>query len=114
MNPYFFSLDEMSDYGELKEDLIKLRSNRTFEMQFDSKTLEEYCCSAMVMFPRHCSAAPAVLIPCATTYQSESRFSTSLSIKMKSKNLLNAQVDMRVAINNIVARFETLISKKQE
>jgi len=32
MNLYSFKLDEMSDYGELKEDLIELRSNRALEM----------------------------------------------------------------------------------
>jgi len=30
-------LDEMSGDGELKEDLIELRSNRAVEMQFESK-----------------------------------------------------------------------------
>jgi len=42
-----FKLDKISDDGELKEDLIELRSNRALEIQFDSKTLEdleEYWC----------------------------------------------------------------------
>ncbi|XP_037800341.1 protein ZBED8-like [Penaeus monodon] len=41
MNPYAFDLNKMSDDVELK-DLIELRSNRALEMQFESKTLEEY------------------------------------------------------------------------
>ena len=37
MNPYSYNLDKMPDDRELKEDLVKLRSNRAFEMQFASK-----------------------------------------------------------------------------
>ncbi|CAM1323965.1 ZBED8 (predicted) [Pycnogonum litorale] len=114
MNPYSFNLDNMSDDGELKEDLIELCTNRVLEMQFESKTLEEYWCLAMDMFPRLCEKALGVLIPFATTYLSESGFSTLLSIKTKSRNRLNAQADMRIAISNIVPRFEKLITKKQE
>jgi len=32
----------MSDDGELKQDLIEVRSNRALEMHFESKILEEY------------------------------------------------------------------------
>lgn len=32
----------MSDYEELKEDLIDLLKNQTFEMQFKRKTLVEF------------------------------------------------------------------------
>jgi len=42
MNPYYFNLDKMPDDVELKEILVELRSNRAFEMQFDSKLLEDY------------------------------------------------------------------------
>lgn len=113
MNPYAFDLNKMSDDVELKEDLIELRSNRALEMQFESKTSEEYWCSAMVSFQGLCETALAVLIPFATTWLCESGFSTLLSIKTKSRNRLNAQADMRVAISNVVPRFERLISMKQ-
>ena len=51
MNPYSYNLD-MSDDEELEEDLIDLWTNRTFEMQFESKTLEEYWCSEIDVLPR--------------------------------------------------------------
>jgi len=70
--------------------------------------------SGMVMFPRLCETALVVLIPFATTYLCKSGFSNILSIKTISRNRLNAQTDMRVAISNIVPRFKKLISKKQE
>ena len=53
-----------------------------------------------------------MLIPYATAYLYESGCNTLLSIKTKSKNHLNAQAVMRVAISNIVPRCEKLICKK--
>ncbi|CAF87073.1 unnamed protein product, partial [Tetraodon nigroviridis] len=90
----------------------ELHSNHALEMQFESKTLEEYWCSAIVSFPGLCETALAVLIPFATTWLCESGFSTLLSIKTKSRNCLNAQADVRAAISNIVPCFERLISMK--
>ena len=54
MNPYSLNLNKLSDDGELKEDLIELRSNSVLDMQFESKSFEEYWCSgsAVVVFPR--------------------------------------------------------------
>jgi len=74
MFPCSFNLDKMSGDGELREDRIELRLNRAIEMQFESKTLDEYWCSAMVMFPRLRESALVVLIPFATTYLCEHSF----------------------------------------
>lgn len=116
LNPYSYNLDYtcMSDDEKLKDDLIELRTNRVLEMQFESKTLEQYWCLAMDMFPRLCEKALSVFIPFATTYLCESGFSALLSIKTKSRNRLGAQADMRIAISNKVPRFEKLLSNKQE
>lgn len=45
INPYSYNMEKMSNDEELKEDLIDLRTNRALEMQFESKTLEEFWCS---------------------------------------------------------------------
>ena len=68
----------------------------------------------MDIFPKPGEKALSVLIPFATTYLCQSGFSALLSIKTKSRNDLNAQADMRVAISNKVPRFEKLLSNKQE
>ena len=64
----------------------------------------------MVMFLTCCETALAVIIPFATTCLCKSGFITHLSIRTKSRNRLNAQGDMHVAMNNIAPRFEKLIS----
>jgi len=113
-NPCFFNSDKRSDDGEQKEDLIQLHSNRALETQFDSKTLGEYWCSAMAMFLGLCETALVVLTPFTTYYLCESKFSTLLSIKPKSRNCLNTQADVPAVISNIVPRYEKLVNKKQE
>ena len=114
LSPYSFSLAKMSDDEKLKEELIELRTNRVLGMEFHDKNLDEYWCSAMEMFPNLSEKALVMLIPFAATYLCESGFSTLLSIKTKSRNRLNAQADMRIAISNKVPRFEKLVSDIQE
>ena len=98
----------------LKDKLIELCTNCFLKMQFESKTLEQYCYCTMNMFQRLCEKTLSMLIPFATTYLCESGFSTLLSIKTKSRNCLNAQTDMRNAISNKVPSFEKVLCNKQE
>ena len=104
----------MSDDESLKDELIELCMNRFIKMQFESKTLEQYWCCSMNMFPKLGEKALSTLIPFATTYLCESGFSTLLSIKTKSRNRLNAQADMRIAISNKMPRFQKVLYNKQE
>ena len=73
-----------------------------------------YWCLAMDMFPKLCEKALSVFIPFMTTYLCHSGFSALLSNKIESRNRLNAQADMWVAISNKLPRFEKLLSNKQE
>lgn len=114
INPYSFNLNHMSDDESLKDELIELCMDRFLKMQFESKTLEEYWCCSMNMFPKLSEKALSTLIPFATTYLCESGFSTLLSIKTKSRNRLNAQADMRIAISNKMPRFQKVLCNKQE
>ena len=80
----------MSNDKKLKNDLIELRTSYVFEIQFESKTLktlEQYWCWAMDMFPKIFEKALCVLMPFATTYLSESGFNTLMSIKSKPQKL---------------------------
>uniref|UniRef100_UPI00358E7D1C protein FAM200C-like n=1 Tax=Myxine glutinosa TaxID=7769 RepID=UPI00358E7D1C len=114
MNPYSYNMEKMSNDEELKEDLIDLQTNRALEMQFESKTLEEFWCAALDMFPRLGGKALRVLISFATTYLCESGFSSLFSIKTKSRNRLNPQADLRIAVSKKVPRFDKIMKEKQE
>ena len=111
MNPYFSDLNKTSDDVELKEDLIE-PFKQSLQMQLRVEIFEEYLCSAIISFQGICKTALTVLIPFAITWLCESGYSNFLSIMKKSRNRLNAQADMNVAISNIVQpRF---ISMKQK
>lgn len=79
INLYSFNLDKLDD-EVLKEDLIELRTNPVLEMQFESKTLEQYWYSVMDMFPRLCEKVLTVLILFMATYLCKSGFRQNLEI----------------------------------
>ena len=68
----------------------------------------------MNMFPKLVEKALSTLISFVTTYLCESGFSPLLSIKTKSRNRLNAQADMQIAISNKMPRFQKVLCDKQE
>ena len=55
-----------------------------------------------------------MLIPFAKTYLCKSGLSTFLSIKKKSRNTLNAEADMQIAISNKVQRIEKETGAKKQ
>ena len=114
INPYSFNLNHISDDESLKDELIEFCMDRFLKMQFESKTLEEYWCCSMNIFIKLSEKALSTLIPFATTYLCESGFSTLLSIKTKSRNRLNAQANMRIAISNKMPCFQKVLCNKQE
>ena len=104
INSYFFNLDYILDDELLEDKLIELCTNRFLKMQFfQCKTLEQYWCCAL--FQKLYEKLLSMLIPLATTYLCKSGSSTLFSIKTKSRNHLNAQADMRIAISNKVPRL---------
>jgi hypothetical protein len=54
------------------------------------------------------------LIPFATIYLCESRFSTFVTIETKNRNLLDIQRDKHVALSKTTPQFNILIQAKQQ
>ena len=59
-------------------------------------------------------AALRVIVPFASTYLCESRFSTLVHIKSKARNQLNVEVDMRLAISKTQPCIAMLAAKMQQ
>ena len=55
-----------------------------------------------------------LLIQFTTTYLCESGFSAVVYIKMKNRNQLDAQHDMRITLSKIIPQFNNLIQAKQQ
>jgi hypothetical protein len=83
-------------------------------LEFNLKGLEEFWYSLREAYPRIVNRAIKVLIPFATTYLSESGFSTLVTIKTKSRNRLDVQHDMRVALSKATPQFNAPIQAKQQ
>jgi hypothetical protein len=83
-------------------------------LEFNSKGLEEFWYSLREAYPRIVNRAMEVLIPFATTYLSESGFSTLVTLKTKSRNRLDVQHDMHVALSKTTPQFNVLIQAKQQ
>jgi hypothetical protein len=83
-------------------------------LEFNSKGPEEFWYSLREAYPRIVNRGMEVSIPFATTYLSESGFSTLVTIKTKSRNRLDVQHDMRVALSKITPQFNVLIQAKQQ
>ena len=64
-------------------------------------------------YPRLVKRAMVALIPLATSYVCESRFS-ALAIKTKQRNRLEVKDNMRVALSKTIPQFQVLVEKKQQ
>ena len=90
----------MDENDQTKDDLVEMRASKKIKMEFDSMHLATFWCAQLEMFPQLAKSAlkMKILVPFATTYLSETGFSTLVSIKTKPRNSLNPRGDVCAAI----------------
>lgn len=113
-NPFLVDLDSIPDEDMTKDDLIDLRHRELIKSEFCTKDLAEFWCSMMEGYPALAKRALQSILPFVTTYLCEAGFSTLLTIKTKSRNRLEAEDDMRVALSKSSPRFDLLVAAKQQ
>ena len=113
-NPFLFNMETVDDSDMAKDDLIDLRHKELLKSEFQSKDLGEFWCSMMEPYPVLAKKALQSILPFVTTYLCESGFSTLVTIKTKSRNRLDAEDDMRVALSKSIPRFHVLVDNKQQ
>jgi len=113
-NPFVVDLNLIYDSDLVKDELIDLRSKEMARQDFQTKNLIEFWCTLTQAYPRAVSRSMQFLIPFATTYLCESGFSSMVTIKTKSRNRLDIEDDMRVALSNTVPDFKKIILSKQQ
>jgi len=91
-------LEDIDDDSYITEDLIDMRNNCGIQMEFSNGNLEHFRASQMETYPVLAKKALDVLVPFATTYLCETEFSCLLHINSKTRNRLDPQHDMRVAL----------------
>ena len=116
MNTFLFYLDLMDENDQTKDDLVEMRASKRIKMKFDSMHLATSWCAQLEMFPQlaKSSLKIKILVPFATTYLSETGFSTLVSIKTKPRNRFDPGDDMRVAITKKEPRFNLIIERRQQ
>jgi hypothetical protein len=96
-NPFLSDINCIENFDLAKDGYIDFWTEN-LQLEFNSKGLEEFWFSLREAYPHIVNRDMEVLIPFATTYLSESGFSTLVTIKTKSRNRLDVQHDIRVAM----------------
>ena len=118
-NPFKVNMEEIDDnslyaFIDFMEDLIDMRNNTGIKLEFSDDSLENFWASQLETYPVLAKKALTVLVPFATTYLCETRFSCLVHIKTKSRNRLDSQHNMRVALSTKTPRFDVIINRKQQ
>ncbi|XP_068206396.1 protein FAM200C-like [Palaemon carinicauda] len=114
LNPFMQYLEDDEDDGSIKEDLIDMRHNRGNQMEFANSQLDHFWASQLEAYPAIATKTLKLLASFASTYLCEQGFSCLLHIKTKSRNRLNSERDMRVALSTKTLRFDAIMAKIQQ
>lgn len=96
-----------------QEQLIDISSDSTLKMTFSSGTLSQFWNSVAKEYPELSKKAVRVILPFATSYLCEAGFSALAVIKSRYRSKVNVEKEIRVAVSNIVPRFDILCDEKQ-
>ena len=108
------NLEEIDDNSDIMKDLVDMRNNTGIKMEFSDDSLENFWASQLETYPVLAKKALTMLVPFATTYLCVTGFSCLVHIKTKSRNCLEPQHDMRVALSTKTPRFDVIINRKQQ
>ena len=129
-NPFLFDLHSIEGKDPNKDDLLDLRARKLLQIKFNATSVGKFWCSQQIKFNATsvekfwCSQqhsykslakqAISTPIPFVTTYLSEAAFLALGSVKMKRRNRLDFQHDMRVALLKTQPQFSVLVQKTQQ
>ena len=113
-HPFKVKLEDIDDSNDIMEDLIDMRSNTAIKMEFTDDSLEHFWASQLETYPVLAKKALTVLVAFATTYLCETGFSCLVHIKTKTRNRLDPQHDIQVALSTKTPRFDVILNEKQQ
>jgi hypothetical protein len=96
-----------------EENLIELSCDNSLKARFGSTELTEFWISIKDEYPLLSDKAQRILIPFSTSYLCEAGFSVVAAIKRKYRAKINMEKEMRVAVSNLIPRFEKMCSDLQ-
>ena len=87
----------MNKLYNVEDDTIEVRVKDALKQDVISSSLTSFWCSLPQTYPELSTRALNELIPFSTTYLCEKGFSVLVSIKIRKRNRLNIEHDMRLA-----------------
>ncbi|MBN3278703.1 SCND3 protein, partial [Polyodon spathula] len=99
-------------HEQMAEFFLQKEKQELNKAKFSHLPLSHFWCSVASEYPLVAEMALRVLLPFSTTYKCESRFTSLLTIKTKSRNRLDVKDDIRATLSNTVPRIQLLVSKK--
>ena len=111
-NPFSMSVVLSMFYGPQKEEFIDLSFKNNLKFKMD-QFCTDFWIKTCTEYPVISKAALHLLIPFATSYMCEARFSAVAVIKTKYRSKLDVEREMCVVVSNITPRFEALCQSKR-
>uniref|UniRef100_UPI00358E95EF SCAN domain-containing protein 3-like n=1 Tax=Myxine glutinosa TaxID=7769 RepID=UPI00358E95EF len=111
-NPFSATLDVSSLPDEVQDELLDLRNDSLARDLFQEKSVTQFWCAMHQSYSK-VSMLTLRVLPFASTYLCEARFSTLVHIKTKTRNRLDVEDDMRLALTNTPPRIPRLAAQMQ-
>ena len=110
-----FGINNTNNFStEEEEQLIDLRNDVFFQALFPQKSLDEFWLSVYKSYPTIGTKAIKILLPFASSWLCEYRFSALTEIKSKKRErLLGIDDEMQVCLTMMEPRFDLICSQKQ-
>ncbi|XP_075696915.1 protein FAM200C-like [Rhinoderma darwinii] len=108
--PFTFSVETTDVNDKYLDEIIEIQQSQVQQQLFRTTTLSTFWCQQMVTYPVIAKKALEIFIPFVTTYLCKQSFSRMLDIKMKKRNRLCCENDMRVALAKVKPRISELVS----
>ena len=111
-DPYKCKVDDLPE--DLQEEFLELTNNSSAKIEYDSLSLHNFWVKMLPVYPKISKVTLLILIPFSSTYLCEARFSSLLAIKIKQRNRLESEGDLRCALSKTDPRLTELVAKKQK
>lgn len=96
-----------------KLEFVSLREDLQLKTDFSEQEVQTFWARVQRDYPILSKKALALLVQAPTTYRCEAGFSAMVCLKVKSRNSLVIDADMRCCLSTTSPRFDVLVAGKQ-
>ena len=96
-DPYKCKVDDLPE--DLQEEFLELTNNSSVKIEYNSLSHHNFWVKMLPAYPKISKVTLLILIPFSSTYLCEAEFSSLLAIKIKQRNKLESEGDLRCALS---------------